>query len=321
MLLAGVALVALLVATPSIVGAQRSVSPRVSAAGHLVSLIGWGLAPTVLLACLGGAGGCVFGPSLGRWRVVAYLPALAAAAVPVWKGLGLAAAARRAELVGVAKAASVRRRLLSGEEVWVLPSQKMAAYAGGLWRPKAIVTSGLLSCLAAEEQLAVCSHEAAHVRLGHPRLLIAAGAVASAYGSLGPVRRAWRGLRRDLEAAADDEAARVAGPRAVISALARVALLEMASGSPAAFGAAEHLRYRIARLEGGQVAQAGPTAGAASLLAGVISVVAWAVCVLGGVGPSLMGLGVCLGLIASLGLRPTWAWVSGSARRCRAELT
>ena len=316
----GLGLLGLLVVLPVLVGERTGVSPRVTATAHLVGLVGWGLLPAVWLACLGSSigaslagiqvagGGCLFGLREGQWQLAGYLPAAIAMGLLVWHAGRLVLAARRAELRGVAMAGSVRREVSGGADVWVVPSTQPAAYAGGLLRARAVVTTGLLAPLDEAERRAVCEHEGAHVRLGHPRVLVLGGAVAAAYGRLPPVRRAWDGLRRDLEAAADDEAVRAVGRAPVISALLRVALLGASAGGSAAFGGGEHLRYRIARLEEAQAVRAAPTALVGSSAAVVASVMAWSACVLGGVQPSSLGVAVCGGVIVAVGLRPTWAW-------------
>lgn len=325
----GLGLLGLLVVLPAVVGDRAGVSPRVAAGAYLVDLVGWGLLPAVWLACLGGSigswlagvrvtgGGCLFGLQEGRWQLVGYLPATGALGVLAWHAIRLAVSARRVELRGLALAGSARCEVASGAEVWVVPSARPAAYAGGLWRSRAVVTSALLAPLDEAERRAVCAHEAAHVRLGHPRVLVAGGAVAAAYGRLPPVRRAWDGLRRELETAADDEAVRVVGPASVISALVRVALLAGAAsaGGTVAFGDADHLRYRIARLQEGRSVRAGPTVLVGSSAAAVASVMAWSACVLAGANATAVGVVACGGVIAAVGLRPTWAWGIRLARR------
>ena len=69
-----------------------------------------------------------------------------------------------------------------------------------------------------------------------------------------PARLAWTRLRRDLEAAADDEAAAAVGTAPLLSALAKVALATAAApaaASPArpAFADPGDLRYRVRRLQ------------------------------------------------------------------------
>ncbi len=188
----GLGLLGLLVLLPVLVGERRGVSPRVTATAHLVGLVGWGLLPAVWLACLGSSigaslagiqvagGGCLFGLREGQWQLAGYLPAAIAMGLLVWHAGRLVVAARRAELRGVAMAGSIRREVSGGAGVWVVPSTQPAAYAGGLLRPRAVVTTGLLAPLDEAERRAVCEHEGAHVRLGHPRVLVLGGAVAAA---------------------------------------------------------------------------------------------------------------------------------------------
>lgn len=316
----GLGLLTLLIVLPSVLGTQDGISPRVAAGGHLVSLVGWGMLPAVWLACLGGTigswaagirvsgGGCLFGLDQGQWQLLGYLPAAGALGMLVWHAIRLAVAAQRAELRGLALARSVRQEV-EGGSVWVVPSSQPAAYAGGLWRPRAVVTSGLLGSLNERERQAVCEHEIAHVRLGHPRALLAAGAVVAAYGVLPPVRRAWHGLRRDLEAAADDEAVRAVGTGPVLSALVRTAL-QVSGATPAviAFNHPELLRYRIARLEGLRPNRRAPTAAAGSAVGLLAATMAWTACVLAGAHATEIGVAVCLTAIAVVGLRPTWVW-------------
>ncbi len=323
----GLGLLALLIVLPSVFGTRDGISPRVAAGGHLVSLVGWGLLPAVWLACLGGTigswaagirlsgGGCLFGFDQGQWQLLGYLPAAGALGVLVWHAIRLAVAAQRAELRGLARAGSVRQEV-EGGSVWVVPSSQPAAYAGGLWRPRAVVTSSLLEPLNECERQAVCEHEVAHVRLGHPRVLLAAGAVAAAYGVLPPVRRAWDGLRRELEAAADDEAVRTVGTGPVLSALVRTALrASRAANAVVAFNHPEHLRYRIARLEGFRPSRPAPTAAAGSAVGVLAATMAWTACALAGAHATEIGVVVCLTAIAAIGLRPTWKWGRRMARR------
>jgi Zn-dependent protease with chaperone function len=321
---AGAALLVLLVALPAFVRARSGVSPRVAAGAYLVILIGWGVLPAVWLACFtsalsswlagGGASGrgCLMGFDRGQWELVGYGLGGAVLGLLAWEALRVAAATHRAELRGVALAQSSRCVVSGGTQVWVVDSDQPAAYTGGLCRPKAVVTTALLAPLEPAESRAVCEHEAAHLRLGHPRLLLAGASVAAAYGAFPPVRRAWDSLRRELEAAADDEAVRAVGREAVLSALARVVLLTatMTAAKPgrygANFGGIEHLRYRIARLEEPRPARAAPTALVASIAAGVVAATAWSVCVQTGAHASLLAVAACSSAVSVVGLRPLW---------------
>jgi len=319
---AGLGLFAVLVVLPRLADSDRSVAPRVAAGAHLMSLLGWALMPVVWLACLGSAlgaslggirtsgGGCLLGLDRGQWELLGYVPAVLLLAVLVRHVLLHASAARRAEMGPLARSRAVRRPTTAGE-VWVLCSDDPVAFASGLWRCRAVVTSGLLALLDPAEREAVCEHEAAHVRLGHPRLLVVCGAIAGAYGRLPPVRRAWDGLRRQLEAAADDEAARVTGATVLLSALVHVAAVLGGQASPTVapgIAGADQLRWRIARLEHPGAPAPWPTALAAATAAATAAAISVVGCLLTGVQANLAAELACLVVVAMVGLRPTWAW-------------
>jgi Zn-dependent protease with chaperone function len=203
------------------------------------------------------------------------------------------------------------RRLPGGGTAWILPSGQAAAYCGGLRHPQVVVTSGLLSLLSPAEQDAVLAHEAAHIRLGHPRVLLAGAVIGRSYRWLPPARLAWDRLRRDIEAAADDEAAVVAGTRPLLSALAKVAL---ATAPPAAapparpgFADPEDLRYRIRRLQEPPAHHARNTLGLGLAGAALTAGLATAACLLLHTGAAWPGLIPCLAAFGYLGWRPAWA--------------
>ncbi|MDA8357620.1 MAG: M56 family metallopeptidase [Actinomycetota bacterium] len=318
---AGLGFFAVLAVLSLLAGRHGRISPRVAAGAHLVGLLGWALVPAVWLTCLGSAlgswlggihtsgGGCLLGLDRSQWQLLGEVPGAFVAGALVVQGLRQAAAARRAEMRGIVLSRSVRRPTSAGV-VWVVPSVHPAAFSSGLWRCRAVVTSGMLAPLGSAERQAVCEHEAAHVRLGHPRLLTIGGAIAAAYGRFPPVRRAWEGLRRELEAAADDEAARVVGTESVLSALIQAAVLVSHKTPPMApgFMGAEHLRWRISRLEHPGSAEPWPTAVVAMAAAASASAMALVACVLAGAPASLAGVFACLVVVAAIGLRPTWAW-------------
>jgi Zn-dependent protease with chaperone function len=318
-LAAGLGLSALMVALPLLTRARSGVSPRVAAGSYLVILVGWALLPVVWLACLGAAGGscvagirmsgggCLLGWDREDWLLVGFVPAAALLGILGWRAVTIAAAARRAELRGPALAGAVPLPT-GGGCVWVVPSPVPVAFAAGLWRPRAVVTSGLLNPLNEEERRAVCAHEAAHVRLGHPRILLVGGAVAAAFRRWPPVCRAWEALRRELEAAADDEAAREVGRDPLLSALARVALAGGVASEAAGFGDAEHLRYRILRLQDPQPVRLGPTLAVGSSTTALAAMMAWSACALVGAPSAGMGVVACLCGIGVVGLRPMWGW-------------
>lgn len=295
----------------------RAASPRLLAATHLVSLAGLALLPAAVAVCAGLGlisavgrahgltSGC--GTAAGGWALLPAGLALLTLGPLGWHTVRVLQAARGTELNGVALLVARPRRSPSGDLIWVLPSAEPAAHAGGLRRPRAVITSGLLDLLEPAEQQAVCEHEAAHVRLGHPRILLAGAAVARAYGFLPPVRDAWSGLRRELEAAADDEAVKAVGDAPVISALAKAALARSALPEAAAgFGDPGMLRYRLARLQDPHR----PSHGLNSLVTvaglALAATFAWSACVVATGEPGAAGVAVCLATLAAAGLRPLW---------------
>jgi Zn-dependent protease with chaperone function len=320
LVLAAVAVVAL----PRVISPvhRRAVSPRLLAGTHLVSLAGLALLSAGVAVCAGLGlisavvrahgltSGC--GPGAGGWALLPAGLALLTLGPLGWHTVRVLQAAHGTELNGLALLAARPRSSLSGDLIWVLPSAEPAAHAGGLRHPRAVITSGLLNLLDPAEQQAVCEHEAAHVRLGHPRLLLAGAAIARAYGFLPPVRDAWSGLRRELEAAADDEAVKAVGRAPVISALAKAALAgSVLPEAAAGFGDPGMLRYRLARLQDPHR----PSRGLNSLVtaAGLTLAVtfAWSACVLATGGPGPAGVAACLATLAAAGLRPLWpaaAW-------------
>ena len=318
--LAGAAGGALLVSRPAVTAA----APRLGAVVEVLTLAALGLAPPLLLACTAAAIGTWSG---GHGDMVAGVCVLAAGpAGPAQLTLyGLAAAllartglfavravevTRRTGVRGRALAGATPRRVPDGGTAWVVPSGQVTAYCAGLGSPRVVVTTGLLNILEPAEQDAVLRHEAAHLRLGHPRILLAGAVVGRSYRWLPPARLAWDRLRRDIEAAADDEAAAAAGAGPLLSALAKVALTTgTVTTAPASAGFAdpEDLRYRIRRL------QAPPARGARRALAlGLAGAVltaglAAAACQLFNAGAAWSGLIPCLAGFGYLGWRPTWA--------------
>lgn len=321
----GAALAFVLVPLAAHNGLPRRGSPRIRAALHLVVLLGWAVLPVAALACLGQGlaatvahlvgeptagtqAACPAGPLGTPWQL-AGLGLGALGVVPLVRhGSRTLTSARRLEHhLGDCPPGSFRRLAArAGGEVLLVESDERLALAGGLAHPKALVSTGLLAGLGEQERQAVVEHEAAHLRLGHPRALLLGGIVAGAWGAVPPVRLAWSRLRAELEAAADDEAAAVVGVAAVRSALARVGLASL-SATAAGFGDPEHLRWRIRRLEARQ--PKAPIPVSAALLAGLGALVvalAWSSCALVAGTAALGGLAGCGAVVAAVASRPLW---------------
>ena len=125
-----------------------------------------------------------------------------------------------------------------------------------------------------------------------------------------PARLAWDRLRRDIEAAADDEAAAAAGTGPLLSALAKVALATArpAAAAPARAGFAdpEDLRCRIRRLQAPPARRARSALSlglAGAVLTGGLAAAACQPLHAGAAWPGLIG---CLAAFGYLGWRPAW---------------
>jgi len=296
----------------------RTGSPRLLAAMELAGLAGWAVLPAAVFACVGdgvaaavvsgrvGSGGCWMGLDGGAWSWVGVGLALVALAPVAWQARRALRAARRTELTRLVRRVAHERQVASGGSVWVVPSTVPSAYAAGVWRPAAVVTSAVLDPLGEIEQQAVLEHEAAHVRLGHPRLLVLAAVVVRAYGVLPPARRRYSALRCALEVAADEEAVRVVGRQAVLDALAQVVLTQV---SPAAsFADAEHLRYRIRRLQDRRAPSRSVDVVVAAVSLVLVGLFAWTACVSASGSSVVAGEVVCVVVAAVVASRPLWAW-------------
>jgi Zn-dependent protease with chaperone function len=160
--LAVLTVMALAVTRPS--GAVSA--PRLAAAVELLALAAIGLMPPLLVACAAAAWGtaadsagrmvagvCVLasGPA-GPAQLALYGFALALLARTGFLAARAVAAAHRAELRGLALDGATPRQLDGRTTAWVLPSVRLAAYSGGPWHPRAVVTTGLLGLLSPAEQ-------------------------------------------------------------------------------------------------------------------------------------------------------------------------
>ncbi len=294
-------------------------SPRTLAALYLLSLLGVATLPAVGAGCLAGTAAwvvgwaqeswppCPLGSGAGAWGMLGLAAGAAVAGALLGAAVLQAAWARRVELRGAAQARATIRRVPSGARAWVVPSAIPIAFTGGLLQPKIVVSTGLLALLEEDEQAAVLEHEAAHLRAGHARLLILGGAVAGLYAWLPTVASTWAGLRRELEVVADDEAVRHVGKKALLHALAKVALAQVQATplSAAALADPDHLRYRIHRL--GMSASPCPVISAAviGLIGFLVALVGLALCQAISQTPSIEALAACtVSLVALI----AWPW-------------
>ncbi|GAB2866503.1 M56 family metallopeptidase [Actinocorallia aurea] len=130
----------------------------------------------------------------------------------------------------------------------VVDHEVPAAYCLPGFRPRVVVTSGLVALLPPAELAAVLDHERAHARGRHHLLLLPFHALAAALPRLPALRTAHDDAARLVEMLADDHARARHGGRAVASALVRLAA-GRAAVPDAALGAAEHsVVARVRRL-------------------------------------------------------------------------
>ena len=145
---------------------------------------------------------------------------------PWW--LGIPAATYLAVLVAGGTAVSVRhlqaRPAKDAPGVVVVDTAQVFAYSLGGRGGQVVTSRGLLEQMDPEERRVIFAHEAAHLRLGHHRLLWLADLAA-----LNPLMRPLRKrMRFALERAADEEAVRAVGDRALVArTVGRAALLSL----------------------------------------------------------------------------------------------
>ncbi len=110
------------------------------------------------------------------------------------------------------------------EPLVVAPARESFAFTTGLFRPRVVVSRGLLASTDPRFTEVVLAHEEAHRAGRHPLLLFVAGSMARAL-PLAPLRWASDALRFALESLADDRAAREIGDRQLVAeAVAGLAL-------------------------------------------------------------------------------------------------
>lgn len=138
----------------------------------------------------------------------------------------------------VARSAGISR-------LYRIPAGRPAAFCFGLFRPRVVLTSGLLARLDAAEQAAVIWHEACHARSREPLRCLLGSLASSSFFWLPALRDLLDRFSLAKELAADRLAVSRTSPRALAGALYEVA------GSPAsgaAVGAGDLAAARVDRI-------------------------------------------------------------------------
>lgn len=136
-----------------------------------------------------------------------------------------------------------------GYDLVVLPTAERVAYSVDHLGPQVVVSRGVFDTLTPPQVHAVIAHERAHLRLRHPRLLLAAAGVRQAVRWWPPAGRSDAVLRFALERWADDAATADAPARAHLrEALVRLAAADLGA-AVAAFSLADATLERIRAME------------------------------------------------------------------------
>lgn len=240
--------------TPWIVrhAARRGTAPRLAVTAQLAGLVlAWsGLLAVVseLLAPDGGViGACgVLLASLlrGDGTIAGIVAIMVYALLP---GRGLRCLMRTVAL-SAATARGLRRRGIPWCRTVVVADLGTVAVTAGLLRPIVVLDRDRASTLTPEERAIVIAHEEGHRRQRHALVELAARVLAAGLAPWPGGPLALAEIRRHLEAAADDRAARRFGPRRVGLALATVATRGIAPTGPGLLGAEGYSVWRVQRL-------------------------------------------------------------------------
>ena len=271
---------------------EGRIAPKGLAGMHLLTLFGLAVLPIGWLGCLAGGIGAALYPKsalsiscwisrggFNYWRASTEVLGLFFLVRLFWAGFQTARATLRVNANRISFLVSIGDSTQRRNKLLVIPADAVVAFTSGISRPRAIVSSGLLNLLEPPEQEAVIEHELAHLRLGHPRILFLGAVIRSAYSWLPPVHDAFSGLRRELEAAADDQVVAVCGAEALIQALAKVGL-HNSQAATASFADADTLRYRLNRLQGKAGAKRQANLFGTGIVLSLVVLLSWSLCVL-----------------------------------------
>jgi Zn-dependent protease with chaperone function len=236
-------------------------APQIMGGGFFFVLMAWAVIPIAWLMCAGSSAialvahrpltdlGCELGLGSDSIRLAGYIVGLVFAlplAIQVIRTVKRTQGSR----LGLRVDSTLHQMSSTlGGQVNVIDAPQLIAASAGLLRPRAFVSRGTLQILSSNEANAVIEHEAAHVRLGHTRLITIGAPVMALVGFLPPVRTAWHAMIREFEVAADHEARRCVGTQSIRRALAKLVLAHSQRPVSLGFGDPADLRYRLDRLK------------------------------------------------------------------------
>lgn len=180
----------------------------------------------------------------GEWEPVPVMGAVAYLAVVGRTGWCLARVTARSRRT-VEAVKSVAR--FDGT-AWRISGSRSVGFTAGLVRPVVVVSDDLTDRVDERTREVVVAHELAHARGRHTAVDLLARALAAGVAPWPGARLAMLEVRRNLEAAADDYAARQYGAATVAHAIGQVALTPSAPLAAGTLGATDWPVWRVRRL-------------------------------------------------------------------------
>lgn len=143
---------------------------------------------------------------------------------------------------------SIRSLASRHGEAWILDAGPSVGFTAGLLRPLVVVSAEHAKHLPVATRDVVLAHERAHAKGRHTVLDLVARALAAGLAPWPGAQIAKGEVRRNLEACADDSAAKTFGPGAVARAIGHVALMPALQLAPGTLGAIDWPVWRVQRL-------------------------------------------------------------------------
>ena len=131
---------------------------------------------------------------------------------------------------------------------WVVQTAPSVGFTAGLVRPLVVLSAEHAKYLSAETKHVVLAHERAHARGRHSALDLLTRVLAAGLAPWPAAKLATAEVRRNIEACADDRAARSFGGTVVARAIGEVALMPALEPAPGTLGATQDPVWRVRRL-------------------------------------------------------------------------